>query len=131
TAGQTRLVRDAAALAGMWPRLGEAGLRPSEVYNLLKGLDVNTLQAYTRISALAGDEAASRNLETYLDTLRHVKPLLDGSYLRELGVEPGPVYSRVLGELRKARLDGEVSERADEERFVRDLLEKEGFRGEK
>jgi tRNA nucleotidyltransferase (CCA-adding enzyme) len=111
------------------------------VYNLLKGLDVNTLRialrggainrALTSIGALAGDNVAGQNLRAYLDTLRHVKPLLGGSYLQELGVEPGPIYSRILRELQEAKLEGQLPERADEEKFVRDLLEREGRTGEK
>ncbi|MFL5732585.1 MAG: CCA tRNA nucleotidyltransferase [Chloroflexia bacterium] len=123
-ARHVRLMRDAATLAGLWPRLGEEGLRPSQVYNLLRGLDVNTLHAFTRISALASDDVAWRNLHAYLDHYRHVKPLLDGAYLKELGVEPGPIYSRILGELREAKLDGQLPEREDEERFVGEVLNK-------
>src|SRR5207244_487498 len=45
------LMRDAALLAERWPKLSESELAPSQVYNLLHGLDVKTLQAFTRIRA--------------------------------------------------------------------------------
>jgi tRNA nucleotidyltransferase (CCA-adding enzyme) len=124
-AGLTRLVRDAGRLAGLWQRLEEEELSPSQVYNLLKGLDVNTLQAYARIRALEGTAVARQRLLDYVERLREVKPLLDGNYLRSLGVEPGPVYKRVLDALLAAKLDGKLPGRVDEEKFVREWLENE------
>ena len=65
-------------------------------------------------------------------TLRHSVPSSDeimNEYLRGLGVPPGPVYRRVLGELMDAKLDGKVPGREDEERFVREWLGREGLLG--
>jgi tRNA nucleotidyltransferase (CCA-adding enzyme) len=45
--------------------------------------------------------------------------LLDGRYLKEIGVKPGPVYREILESLLDARLNGEVSTLLDEVEFVR------------
>jgi tRNA nucleotidyltransferase (CCA-adding enzyme) len=115
-------MRDAARLAHDWGRLGEDNLTPSQLYELLKGIDVAALEAYTRIGALSADTLPWGRLHDYLDRLRHVRPELDGNYLRQLGVPPGPVYRDVLGALMDAKLDGKVPTRQDEERFVKNLL---------
>lgn len=122
-----QLMRDAAHLIQIWPQIGEDTQIPSQTYNLLSGLDVNALEAYRRIQALSKDAAAWQRLNLYLDTLRHVKTVLNGDYLKNLGIPPGPAYKRVLDELLNAKLDGEVPEIADEERFVRERLGKWGL----
>ncbi len=121
------LMRDAARLARLWPRLGEDEQSPSQTYNLLKDLDPNALQAYGRIEALSEDAIAWQRLHLYLDRLRHVRTETRGDYLRRLGVPTGPKYKQALEELLRAKLDGEVPGRADEERFVREWLRREGL----
>jgi tRNA nucleotidyltransferase (CCA-adding enzyme) len=117
-----RLMRDSARLASVWPRLGDEALKPSEVYGLLHGLDPAALQAYTRINALAQDNVPWSRLHDYLDRLRHVKPSINGHYLREIGMTPGPVYRQLLGDLLDAKLNGELPGKEDEEMFVRQWL---------
>lgn len=125
-----RLVRDSARLAAVWPRMREPNLPPSQVYRLLKNLDEAALRAYARLAAVQSDTAAWVRLRDYLERLRFVRPALDGHSLGEMGVEPGPIYRRLLGALLDAKLDGKLPAREDEERFVRDWLERE-WRGGK
>ncbi len=125
----TRLMADAARLAQIWPRLSDPGLRPSQIYDLLKDLDLHALKAFARIEAMARDEAAWKNLHEYLNRLRFVKPELGGDYLKEVGVEPGPVYRRLLSDLLAAKLDGEVTARDEEEEFIGGWLRREGAPG--
>ncbi len=121
-----RLMCDAAQLARVWPQLGEDDVQPSQVYGLLKGLDMAALEAFACIEAMSADRLAWERLYDYLQKLRYVKTELDGNYVRGLGVPPGPVYGRLLGELLDAKLDGKLSGREDEERFVREWLTSEG-----
>ena len=125
-AHHTRLMRDAARLAHDWERLGSDNLSPSQLYGLLKGLDIAALEAYTRIGPMSADTVAWGHLHDYLGRLRHVRPELDGNYLRQLGVPPGRAYRDILGALLDAKLDGKLPTRADEERFVRHLLNDTG-----
>jgi tRNA nucleotidyltransferase (CCA-adding enzyme) len=124
-----RLMRDAAQLAGIWQSLGDDTLSPSQIYRKLHRLDLVALHAYARVEALRAQTNAWDRLCLYLDTLRHVKPELDGNYLRSLGVAPGPPYKRVLEKLMDAKLDGKVPARRDEEQFVEELLREEGLPG--
>jgi len=122
TAPQTRLMRDAARLASIWPQLGADNQKPSETYHLLHDFDPAALQAYTRIKALAQDAVPWSRLHDYLDRLRYIKPAIKGDYLREQGIPPGPIYKQLLRDLLDAKLDGELSTREDEERFVKNWL---------
>jgi tRNA nucleotidyltransferase (CCA-adding enzyme) len=123
-ASDIKLMRDSARLAAIWPQLGEDGLKPSEIYHLLHPLALAALQAYTRIRPLSQDTVAWSRLHDYLNRLRHVKPTLTGEYLREHGVPSGPIYKHLLKDLLNAKLNGELPEREDEERFVKDWLTK-------
>lgn len=49
-------------------------------------------------------------------------PLVTGSDLRELGVCPGPVYRRLLQEVRQRQLDGELTSREEALRWLRQSL---------
>jgi len=66
------------------------------------------------------DGRARNQLEQYLTTWRHVRPLSTGHDLRRLGIEPGPTYRRILEELRSAWIDGKIQSAAQE----RQVLEK-------
>ena len=61
-------------------------------------------------------------LTLYYRELRHVQPKVDGHYLKNLGLEPGPLFGRILNAVRAARLDGEVETRAEEEALINRLL---------
>ena len=57
-------------------------------------------------------------LDRYMAEWRHVRPTLNGDDLRALGLPPGPLYTRILGRLLDARLDGEVVDEAGEREVV-------------
>ena len=86
--------------------------RPSEVYDLLKEYDTVAIQA----NAIASESSAAHgSLDLFLTNLRHVRPSLDGEDLKTLGIPPGPEMGRILHALHRARLDGQVVTKADEE----------------
>jgi tRNA nucleotidyltransferase (CCA-adding enzyme) len=124
TAPHVRLMRDAARLAQIWPQLGQPDLARSRVYNLLRPLDLNTLEAYARIRALSADTLPWERLQDYLTSARHIKPLITGDSLKQMRLPPGPAYKSLLQALLEAKLDGEVASLANEERFVQAWLDK-------
>jgi tRNA nucleotidyltransferase (CCA-adding enzyme) len=128
-AHETAIVRDSAALAGLWPTLLDPGLRRSDVRRLLAPLSTEALEAFRLVSYPEAEYQAVLWLDEYLSQLRHVRSALTGDYLRELGIAPGPVYRDALGALLDARLDGEVRTRKDEERFLKDWLKQRGLIG--
>jgi tRNA nucleotidyltransferase (CCA-adding enzyme) len=61
-------------------------------------------------------------LELYHSELSSVKTMIDGGYLRSMGLPPGRLYTQILGELRDARLDGRVSTLEDEKAEVQRII---------
>ena len=59
----------------------------------------------------------------YMEQWRHVKPTVDGTYLREvMGLKPGPLYGRLLRRLRDAWLDGEIQTPEEEKALLQRLV---------
>ena len=54
----------------------------------------------------------------YLTVLSKIKPILTGSDLKTLGFLPGPVFKKILSSLLEAKLNGVLSTKEDELRYV-------------
>ncbi|MBI4785645.1 MAG: CBS domain-containing protein [Chloroflexi bacterium] len=101
------------------PLAAPEAMAPSAIYRLLEGYG----DAALAIFALAAeDERVRARIELYRTRLRQVAPELTGDDLKQMGIPPGPRYRKILMRLRAARLDGEVSSRAEEEALVRSQL---------
>ena len=61
----------------------------------------------------------AERIDDFTGRLADVRPVLSGDDVIALGVEPGPRIGRLLAELLRARLDGEVETRQDEIEAVR------------
>jgi tRNA nucleotidyltransferase (CCA-adding enzyme) len=94
---------------------------PSAVADVLDGFDLNALQVG---QATLSDSAQRARIAGYVELHRDVKPLLTGADVRRLGGAEGPAVGEVLRQLRRARLDGFVSDKADETAMVKRLLAK-------
>lgn len=93
--------------------------RPSIVFQELATLADEILLF---LLAQAPAAAVKRQISTYLTTYQHVQPLLTGIDLQNMGLTPGPVFTRLLTHLRNARLDGEVRNIEDERALVLQLM---------
>lgn len=71
---------------------------------------------------LTPDDELKKKFELYASTWRRITPHLDGNSLREKGIPPGPLYSKILAQLREAWLDGEINSETDELEFLEKLL---------
>jgi tRNA nucleotidyltransferase (CCA-adding enzyme) len=99
--------------------LAASDLPPSAVYHLLE----DYRDAVLSIFATAVDDPLIRErVQAFQERWRAVAPELSGNDLKRMGVPPGPAYRRILGRLRDARLNGEISTRAEEEEMVRQLI---------
>jgi tRNA nucleotidyltransferase (CCA-adding enzyme) len=110
------------------PALEEARLKPSALVRWLKPASREGLFILwvTTDSSLAREQ-----IESYSRSYRLVRPLLTGKDLKQIGLEPGPIFGNLLEVLRGARLDGQVESRQDEEDLVEELLgnwARQGFR---
>jgi len=112
-------LREVSALRPIVPRLAERDLPPSAIYQLLAPYSGQSIF----LMWVASDSALIRqHLELYHRRLQYVKPEIDGAWLQERGVEPGPIYRQILGALRNARLDGQVESLSEEEALAERLL---------
>jgi tRNA nucleotidyltransferase (CCA-adding enzyme) len=108
-------MRQTVQLKAQLHKLTNPKLKASEIYRLLHGYSATAIQA----NVLASESLiASQNLLLYLNKLRYVKPLLNGEDLKKMGITSGPKIGQVLNAILKARLDGEMQTRKDEERLV-------------
>jgi tRNA nucleotidyltransferase (CCA-adding enzyme) len=87
------------------------------LYTLLSQYDNETL-LYSM--AKSKSQKAKRNISTYFTKLKGTKTLLRGRDLKNMGMQPGPLYKEILDTLLKARLEGAVNTREDEMKYVRE-----------
>ncbi len=91
---------------------------PSQTYRLFAGLPDEGL---IMLAAKHGSKHVQSLLLAYVTTYQHVKPSLTGEDLKMMGLMPGPLYRKILDRLLDARLNGEVTSKADERAFVKTL----------
>lgn len=93
--------------------------RRSEIVETLQNLSMEAL-LFTMAKTVR--EETRKAVSEYITKLRHVRPLLNGDDLKEMGYSPGPVFGNVLTVLKNARLDGTVTSAHDEREMVRKLF---------
>ncbi len=94
--------------------------KPSETYRALADLPNEGL---VLLIAKARSKGIARLVSAYLTTHQHMKPTLNGTDLKALGIKPGPVYKKILDRLLDARLNSEVKTKADERELVKKLAQ--------
>ncbi|MCS6844474.1 MAG: CBS domain-containing protein [Caldilineales bacterium] len=97
-------------------------LRPSEIVHLLEPAGD---AARFLLGVVTDSPLVQERLQRYQQTLRHVRPTLDGAALRRLGLPPGPLYGRLLTAARDAWLDGLIASEAEERALVERLVAQE------
>jgi tRNA nucleotidyltransferase (CCA-adding enzyme) len=117
--GETqKLMRDVATLRSALPVLADPSASPSTIVLALD--DVGPV-ALALAPLLYPDEVVQAHLAQYRAVWQAVRPELDGTDLRRLGVPRGAIYREILRELRARRLDETIHSRGEEEALVRQL----------
>jgi tRNA nucleotidyltransferase (CCA-adding enzyme) len=108
------------------PELAELS-RPSAAYHLLRTYPARVLA----VNWVATEREVVRSrLFSYQVEWRLMEPEITGDDLEAMGLEPGPLFGRLLNGLRDARLDGDVSTRQEEMAAVEAMLAAEDQPGE-
>src|SRR2546428_688861 len=94
--------------------------KPSETYRALANLPNEGL---VLLIAKARSKGIAHLVSAYVTTQQHVKPSLNGTDLKALGLKPCPIYKKILDRLLEARLNCEVKTKADERKLVKKLAE--------
>ncbi len=95
-------------------------VKPSETFRALCTFPEETLLL---LMAKTRSKRAKRNIVDMVTTYRQMKPVLNGTDLKTMGLTPGPLYNRILDRLLDARLDGTVKTETDERRLVHQLVQ--------
>lgn len=94
-------------------------ISPSTIYLELKGLPNEVLFL---AMAESNTDIARERIYSYFENYKKENLYISGKELKKLQVEPGPIYSQILNKLLCAQLDGEVKNKRDEIRFVKNIL---------
>lgn len=100
---------------GLLEELSAEHVNRSVIVNRFDPLPNETLLL---LYALTADRKIKEYIKLYLDSLKHVRPRLKGSDLKQLGLEPGPLYGRIMENLREAILDGKVRTPGEELEYI-------------
>jgi tRNA nucleotidyltransferase (CCA-adding enzyme) len=115
----TQFLIEARQLSLLLPSLAQKDLSRSGIYGLL----APHADAAVFLCWLASrDDLVKERLELYHSELVSVRTMIDGDYLRSMGLPPGPLYAQILGELRDARLDGRISTFGDEKEEAQRII---------
>jgi tRNA nucleotidyltransferase (CCA-adding enzyme) len=87
----------------------------SEVVMLLRRYNIASLF----LVAVRSDKNIRLTLWQYLTRWSKIEAPINGNDLKLMGYKPGPKYKKILEDLLKATLDGEISDRACATEFVR------------
>ncbi|MGC9332570.1 MAG: CBS domain-containing protein, partial [Anaerolineae bacterium] len=113
------LLQQVLALRESEERLEHPDLSNREIYGLLR----HSSSEARLVQWVATDsERVRQRLWCFETELRHVEPIVDGEYLKSLGLKPSPLFSRLLRSVRDARLDGKVQSLEEEKAFIDRLL---------
>ncbi|MEW6068871.1 MAG: CBS domain-containing protein [Nitrospirota bacterium] len=96
---------------------------PVEIYNLLSKFK---LEIVLFSMALSTDKDKQKAISQYLTELRKVKTFLKGDNLKRMGIQPGPIYSKILKKLLEEKIKGHLKTIEDEEGFVQKLIHVQG-----
>ena len=100
-------------------------LTNSDLFRLLHELP---LEVVLHLMARTTMDDVRRSISTFVTHLREVSGLLTGRDLKKLRVPEGPLYTRILDEIKAARLNGKAKTREDELRIVERVWRKEEVR---
>jgi len=115
----TQTLRDTISLKNKLQSLANPELTPSSIYYIIHGYSSPAII----VNSLACDlPAARQHIHLFLNKLRYVKPALTGEDLKRLGITPGPDIGLILRQIHKARLDGKITTKQEEESLVNTWL---------
>lgn len=119
SAAWARVVDDVGLVKAELDALAGADVRRSEIYDRLTGRHCAAIAA---CAVCVGDGEVAGRLELYGRELAGARAALTGDDLLGLGMAQGPAVGRLLGELLRLRLDGELGTREEELEYARERI---------
>jgi hypothetical protein len=119
---EERDAAEAIAVFGTLRTKFKRGLKPSAVYQVLRGVPEPAL---TTLAALE-TKAVSASIRAFVDSYSKVRIATTGADLRGAGLKPGPAFREILDELLFARLDGKIRTVTEERALLQRLARQKG-----
>lgn len=94
-------------------------LSNSLLYNELSPFKIELI---LYMMAVSGKETVKRGISLYFTQLRYTRLSVRGKDLLRMGLEPGPIYRKILERTLDDKLDGNLRTRTDEIAFARQLV---------
>ncbi|MCH8815115.1 MAG: CCA tRNA nucleotidyltransferase [Chloroflexi bacterium] len=116
---QTESIRAVPKVRAIESHLTKRLMRNSRIVEVVSPYPAATLLT---LAAMTESSEVRDKIVRYLRRLRRLWPVLNGDDLLAMGASEGPLIGQVLKRIRVAKLDGEVSSRADETRLAERLL---------
>ena len=100
-----------------------------KLLSLPPGEYCQTMEKYPPIAVYANwlieeNEAQRTKIANYVGQWRNIQPFTTGDDLRDFGIPPGPIYRRILQNLRIAWINGEISSEDQEKKLLNKYLKK-------
>ncbi len=92
---------------------------PSKITDRLDGVPPLALHV---VHELAAEEELKLPIYQYIKSYRNVQPITSGAELIRMQIAPGPIYRHILGNLRSAWLDGEISSEEEEKQLLKKII---------
>jgi tRNA nucleotidyltransferase (CCA-adding enzyme) len=87
---------------------------------LYKELYAFRIELILYMMAVTKQERAKKAISFFITQLRQIKISVSGKDLKEMRLEPGPLYRTILQAVLDAKLNGQLKTKNDELNFVRD-----------
>ena len=91
----------------------------SDLYHLLKGFKTELI---LYMMAVTDMKPVKKAISRYYNHLRNIAPAVGGKDLIDMGLRPGPLFSKILDKLLDAKINKQVETRTDEIEFVKQII---------
>lgn len=90
-----------------------------QVFNLFKGLSFESLYILTLLFC---NKSFYNKIIEYINKIKDIKLNITGNHLKGMGIIPSTIYKKILDEILKEKLNGNIHTLEDELRLVKALL---------
>ena len=92
---------------------------PANNSTIYKYLSVFRIELILYMMAATKHETVKRSISNYVTQLRYINTSVRGKDLKQMGLDPGPIYREILQAVLDAKLNGRLKTRNDELDFVK------------
>ena len=96
---------------------------PVKNSTIYRGISVFKIELILYMMAATKNEALKRSISNYFTQLRHIRATIKGKDLKKLGIEPGPIYRKILDAVLDGKLNGRIKNFNDELTFAKDYVQ--------